>query len=39
LQGIQGEPGLDGADGDQTVYVQATAPLNPQVGWVWIQTA
>jgi hypothetical protein len=35
-QGIQGPAGADGLDGAQNLYVQSTAPSNPQVGWVWI---
>jgi collagen type II alpha len=36
IQGIQGETGPQGPAGVQNVYVQSTAPSNPQVGWLWI---
>lgn len=29
--------GMQGAAGVQNVYVQPTPPLNPQIGWIWIQ--
>lgn len=31
--------GPQGPPGDQNVYVGTTPPVNPQVGWVWIDTS
>lgn len=30
-------PGPQGPPGVQNVYVGATAPANPEIGWIWIQ--
>lgn len=31
-------PGVQGAKGDQNVYVGPTPPANPQLNWIWIKT-